>query len=276
MRTRPTLAVVIARYTLLTAGAVVMMLPYLWMVSASFQPPAELSLTRFVLIPRQFTLQNFVDAVHVVKVPRLLWNSLVVSAAAVMLQTAVCAMAAYALARFRFPGATFLLLLFIATMMVPEEAIMVPLFLLLKELNLLNSYLGMILPVVPWGFSVYMLTEFFREIPREIEESALMDGCSPTAIFLKIILPLARPALGAVLIFSFIMTWDQFVIPLLVVSDASLATLPLGLANMVHEAGENHTLLAASTTLGTIPVLVVFLIFQRAFIRGLTAGAVKG
>src|SRR5690606_2109453 len=109
------------------------------------------------------------------------------------------------------------------------------------------------LPVVPWGFSVYMLTEFFREIPREIEESALMDGCSPTAIFLKIILPLARPALGAVLIFSFIMTWDQFVIPLLVVSDASLATLPLGLANMVHEAGENHTLLAASTTLGTIP-----------------------
>lgn len=276
MRTRPALSVVIVRYVLLTAAAVVMMLPYLWMVSASFQPPTELSLTRFVLIPRQFTLQNFVDAVHLVKVPRLLYNSLVVSAAAVILQTAVCAMAAYALARFRFPGATFLLLLFIATMMVPEEAIMVPLFLLLKQLNLLNSYLGMILPVVPWGFSVYMLTEFFREIPREIEESAIMDGCSPTGIFLRIILPLARPALGAVLIFSLIMTWDQFVIPLLVVSDASLATLPLGLANMIHEAGENHTLLAASTTLGTIPVLIFFLIFQRSFIRGLTAGAVKG
>lgn len=266
----------VARYAVLTLIAVVMALPYIWMLSASFQQPSALSLTRFELIPSRPTLQNFVAAIEVVRVLRLFWNSLIVSSAGVLLQTSVCALAAYALARIPFPGAGTLLLIFIGTMMVPEEAIMIPLFLVLRDMSLLNSYWGMILPIVPWGFSVYMLAEFFREIPRELEESAVIDGCSSFGIFRRIVLPLAKPALGAVFIFSFIMTWDQFVIPLLVVSDMRIATLPLGLANLIHEAGENHTLLAASTALGTFPALVVFTAFQRYFIRGLTAGALKG
>src|SRR5690606_14052479 len=120
---------------------------------------------------------------EVVRVLRLFWNSLIVSSAGVLLQTSVCALAAYALARIPFPGAGTLLLIFIGTMMVPEEAIMIPLFLVLRDMSLLNSYWGMILPIVPWGFSVYMLAEFFREIPRELEESAVIDGCSSFGIF---------------------------------------------------------------------------------------------
>ena len=144
-------------------------------------------------------------------------------------------------------------------------------------MGLLNTYGGMILPIVPWGFSVYLLTQFFREIPKEIEESAYIDGDAPLEHFLKNYpAALSKPALGAIFIFSFLMTWDQMVIPPIVVSEQKMATLPLALANMIHEAGENHTLLAASTTLATIPSVAIFVAFQRYFISGLTAGAVKG
>jgi len=264
------------RHGLLIIIAVMMMLPYMWMVTSSFKTPTELSLTKFKLLPEHPTIENYRNALKVLKVMRFFYNSVIVSSASVILQTAICALAAYALSRFDFPGATLLLIVFIGTMMLPDEALMVPLFLLLKRLGLINTYLGMIFPLVPWGFSVYLLRQFFREIPKELEESAIIDGCSPMGVFLRIILPLAKPALGVIFIFSFIMTWDQFVIPLLVVSEQSMATIPLGLANLVHEAGENHTLLAAATTLATIPSVAMFIAFQSYFIRGLTAGALKG
>ncbi|HHV93879.1 MAG TPA: carbohydrate ABC transporter permease [Firmicutes bacterium] len=266
----------ISRHIVLILVSIIMMLPYVWMVGSSFKAPTELSLTYFTLIPKQPTLRNFVDSVRLFNIGRYFYNSIVVSGTAVLLQTTVCALAAYALARFEFPGAGLLLVIFIGTMMVPEETIMVPLFLLFRSMGLLNTYGGMILPIVPWGFSVYLLTQFFREIPKEIEESAYIDGASHLNIFLRIILPLSKPALGAIFIFSFLMTWDQMVIPLIVVSEQKMATLPLALANMIHEAGENHTLLAASTTLATIPSVAIFVAFQRYFISGLTAGAVKG
>ncbi|NLY29419.1 MAG: carbohydrate ABC transporter permease [Firmicutes bacterium] len=266
----------IAHHAILILISIVMMLPYVWMVGSSFKAPTELSLTYFTLLPKEPTLQNFVDSVRLFNIGRYFYNSVIVSGTAVLLQTTVCALAAYALARFQFPGAGLLLVIFIGTMMVPEETIMVPLFLIFKSLGLLNTYGGMILPIVPWGFSVYLLTQFFREIPHEIEESAYIDGASHLTILLKIILPLSKPALGAIFIFSFLMTWDQMVIPLIVVSEQKMATLPLALANMIHEAGENHTLLAASTTLATIPSVAIFVAFQRYFISGLTAGAVKG
>lgn len=266
----------IARHIVLILVSIIMMLPYVWMVGSSFKAPTELSLTYFTLIPKQPTLRNFVDSVRLFNIGRYFYNSIVVSGTAVLLQTTVCALAAYALARFEFPGAGLLLVIFIGTMMVPEETIMVPLFLLFRSMGLLNTYGGMILPIVPWGFSVYLLTQFFREIPKEIEESAYIDGASHLNIFIRIILPLSKPALGAIFIFSFLMTWDQMVIPLIVVSEQKMATLPLALANMIHEAGENHTLLAASTTLATIPSVAIFVAFQRYFISGLTAGAVKG
>ena len=177
-----------------------MMLPYVWMVGSSFKAPTELSLTYFTLIPKQPTLRNFVDSVRLFNIGRYFYNSIVVSGTAVLLQTTVCALAAYALARFEFPGAGLLLVIFIGTMMVPEETIMVPLFLLFRSMGLLNTYGGMILPIVPWGFSVYLLTQFFREIPKEIEESAYIDGASHLNIFLRIILPLSKPALGAIFI----------------------------------------------------------------------------
>lgn len=264
------------RYFLIIMVALMMVMPYIWMTATSFKLPTEVSISRFELFPKHFTLENYATSFSLLKVHLYFKNSLIVSLFAVILQTGICALAAFALARLRFPGVTLLLLAFLGTMMVPEEAIMVPLFMLIKKLGMVNTYQGMILPLVPWGFSVYMLTQFFKEIPKEIEESAIIDGCSTIKIFWRIILPLALPALGAVFIFSFIMTWDQFVIPLLVVTAQNMMTIPLGLANCVHDAGENHALLAAATTLATIPSVIIFVCFQKYFIKGITMGSVKG
>ena len=266
----------VVRYTLIIMVAFFMIVPYIWMVATSCKLPSDVSITHFELFPKHFTWANYATSFSLLKVHLYFKNSFIVSFFAVFLQTAICSLAAFALARLKFPGAALLLIAFLGTMMVPEEAIMVPLFMLIKKLGMANSYPGMILPIVPWGFSIYMLTQFFKEVPKAIEESAIIDGCSTIRLFWQIILPLARPALGAVFIFSFIMTWDQFVIPLLVVTDQSKMTIPLGLANCVHDAGENHALLAAASTLATIPSVIIFVCFQKYFIKGITMGSVKG
>jgi multiple sugar transport system permease protein len=266
----------VMRYTLISIVAFFMVIPYIWMVATSFKLPADVSITHFELFPKHFTWQNYIESFTTLKVHLLFENSFIVASFAVVLQTAICALAAFALARLKFPGATILMVAFLGTMMVPEEAIMVPLFMLIKKLGMANSYQGMILPIIPWGFSIYMLTQFFKEIPKEIEESAIIDGCSMFRIFWQIILPLAKPALGAVFIFSFLMSWDQMVIPLLVVTDQAKMTIPLGLANCIHDAGENHALLAAASTLATVPSVIIFVCFQKYFIKGLTMGSVKG
>ncbi len=264
------------KYGILIAISIFMILPFLWMISASFKSPGEINLMKFTLIPENFTFSNYVYALTKLNIWRYFFNSVLVAFFGVIIQTVVCAMAAYAIARFEFPGSKLLIIIFIGTMMLPDAALMVPLFRILRSLSLINTYTGMILPIIPWGFSVFMLSEFFKEIPKELEESARIDGANSLQIFTKIIIPLSKPVFGAVFIFSFIMVWNQFIIPLLVANSRSIMTLPLWLASLASESAGNRTIIAAATTLGTIPSLVIFLLFQRNFIKGLTAGAVKG
>ncbi|RAK12513.1 carbohydrate ABC transporter membrane protein 2 (CUT1 family) [Halanaerobium saccharolyticum] len=264
------------KYFILILISIFMILPFLWMLSASFKSPGEISLLHYTLIPEDFTLSNYFYALTELNIWRYFLNSVIVAFFGVIMQTVVCSLAAYSLARFNYPGSVFLLTVFIGTMMLPDAALMVPLFRILRTFSLINSYAGMILPVIPWGFSVFMLSEFFKEIPPELEESARIDGASSLQIFIKIILPLSKPVFGAVFIFSFIMVWDQFIIPLLVANSQSIMTLPLWLANLSSETSSNRTIVAAATTLATIPSIIIFMLFQRNFIQGLTSGAVKG
>ncbi|MTI62139.1 MAG: carbohydrate ABC transporter permease [Firmicutes bacterium] len=195
------------KYLVLILISVFMVLPFLWMISASFKSPGEINLLHYTLIPENFTLENYIYALMKLNIWRYFLNSVIVAVFGVGLQTLICSMAAYALARFNFPGSAFLLAIFIGTMMLPDVALMVPLFRILKYFALINTYTGMILPIIPWGFSVYILSEFFKEIPVEMEESAKIDGASSLQIFIKIILPLSKPVFGAIFIFSFIMVW---------------------------------------------------------------------
>lgn len=247
------------------------------LVGAFSQVPRPTSLS---LVPHSLTLDNFVAAAHR-GVFRYLVNSFIVLGGGLLLQVVVSVLAAYALARKRFRGAAVVLLVILATMMLPEEVLAVPLSVVLADLpvvhiNLIGSLLGMILPLGAWGFSILVMTEFMREVPIELEEAARIDGAGELRIFVLVILPLCRPALGVIAVFGFTMIWDQYLLPLIVASDANLYTLPIALRGLRNDDQVGTGMLLAGALLALLPSVLAFLGLQRSFIRGLTSGAVKG
>jgi len=236
--------------------------------------------TEFTLIPQGLTLDNFTRAIDR-DVLLYLLNSFVVVGGGLLLQIAVSVSASYALARKRFPGMRLVFLLILSTMMLPEEILAIPLSLVLADVpvvhvNLIGSLWGMILPVAAWGFSILVMTEFMKEIPVELEESARIDGAGEFRIFTAIVLPLCRPALGVIGIFGFTMIWDQYLLPLLVAQDSAQFTLPLALRNLRSDEEVGLGVLLAASLLALLPSVIAFLALQRQFMKGLTSGAVKG
>jgi multiple sugar transport system permease protein len=237
--------------------------------------------TKFSLIPEGgFTIANFVHA-RDRGVYGYLLNSFVVVGFGLLLQIMVSVFAAYALARKRFRGAAATMLLILATMMLPEEVIAIPLSVVLADLppfhiNLIGTYAGMILPVAAWGFSILVMTEFMKEVPVELEEAAKIDGAGELRIFFNVILPLCRPALGVIGVFGFTMIWDQYLLPLIVATEPSQYTLPIALRTLRSDEEVGIGVLLAASILALLPSVVAFLAFQRQFVRGLTSGAIKG
>jgi multiple sugar transport system permease protein len=236
--------------------------------------------TKFSLIPEHFTFQNFVVAGDR-GVYRYLFNSFVVVGLGLLLQIVVSVFAAYALARKRFRGAALVMLAILATMMLPEEVIAIPLSVVLSDLpllhvNLIGSFAGMILPLGAWGFSILVMTEFMRDVPVHLEEAARLDGAGELRIFWSVILPLCRPALGVVGVFGFTMIWDQYLLPLIVAREPSQFTLPIALRTVRADDQVGIGVLLAAALLALLPSVVAFLLFQRQFTRGLTSRALRG
>ena len=236
--------------------------------------------TRLSLLPTDLTLDNFVVAVQRGVVGYLL-NSFLVVGGGLLLQIAVSVSAAYALARKKFPGLRLVFLLILATMMLPEEILALPLSLVLADVpvvhvSLIGSLLGMIIPVGAWGFSILVMTEFMREIPVELEEAARLDGAGDVRIFWSVVLPLCRPALGVIGIFGFTMIWDQYLLPLQVATHASQFTLPLALRTLRADENVGLGVLLAAALLALLPSVIAFVAMQRQFMNGLTSGAIKG
>jgi multiple sugar transport system permease protein len=236
---------------------------------------------RLLLWPEQATLANFEHAWFEAKAWRFLLNSVIVVVVGLALQLAVSALAAYALARKKFRGLAAVSFVVLCTMMLPEEVIAIPLFMVLGNLPLLhislqNTHLGMILPLVGWAFSIFMLTEFMRAIPAELEEAARVDGAGDWQVFWWVILPLCKPALGTAAVFGFIMIWDQYLLPLLVTNRETLYTLPVALAAVRADETMKPAVFLAISVIAMLPSIVMYLLLQKAFNRGLLAGAVKG
>jgi multiple sugar transport system permease protein len=244
--------------------------------------------TKFSLLPHGFTLDNF-------KVARqrgvfgYLVNSLVVVGVGLLLQIVVSVFASYALARKRFRGAALVMLFILATMMLPEEVIAIPLSVVLSDLPLLHinligtdvlgipigTYAGMILPVGAWGFSIIVMTEFMREVPVDLEEAARIDGAGELRVFWSVVLPLCRPALGVIGVFGFTMIWDQYLLPLIVAREPDQFTLPIALRTLRADDQVGVGVLLAAALLAMLPSVLAFLLFQRQFNRGLAAGALR-
>jgi multiple sugar transport system permease protein len=237
--------------------------------------------TGFSLIPEHgFTLENFVKAADR-GVYHYLFNSFVVVGFGLLLQMLVSVFAAYALARHRLRGAAFIMLAILATMMLPEEVIAIPLSVVLADVppfhaDLIGTYAGMILPVGAWGFSILVMTEFMKEVPLELEEAARIDGAGELRTFFSIILPLCRPALGVIGVFGFTMIWDQYLLPLIVATEPSQYTLPIALRTLRSDEEVGIGVLLAAAMLALLPSILAFLAFQRQFVKGLTSGAIKG
>jgi multiple sugar transport system permease protein len=261
---------------LLAAGGAAMLFPFAWMISTSLKPDLAVFATPPQLVPHPFQPGNYSKVVHVFPVWRFLLNSSLVAVISTTLQVATSAMAAYAFARLRFRGSNLLFLVYLATLMVPFQVTIVPLFIEMKYLHFVNSYPGLILPTIASAFGTFLLRQAFMSLPRELEEAAFVDGASYWTVFTRIVLPLAKPSLATFGIFSFMASWNSFLWPLVIISSQRLMTLPVGLANLQGEHFTAWNLVMAGTTISVVPIVLVYLLAQKQIVRGVVLSGVKG
>ncbi len=256
-------------------------MPFVWMISTSLKFPGDVMTVDVEWLPRRATLENYTKVFTEYPVARWFFNSIFVAAVSTGLNIVFGAMAGYALARLRFPGREFLFFLFIASLMVPTEVTVVPLLLAIIKIGWWNTYQALICQPLTYVYSVYIFRQFFLSFPRDLEDAAKMDGAGHFLIFWRIAFPLARaPSIAAtVIVFTF--NWNNFLWPLLAVSDESMKTLPVGIAAFAPVIGtrtqlEGFALGMAGITILSVPTLLLFLFLQRYFIQGLSSGAVRG
>lgn len=255
--------------------------PILWLLSTSLKPEGQILSLVPRWIPQVFTLENYRDVLEKYQLVRWGVNSLAVAAGATILGLILCIPAAYAFARMRFRGAQWVFLLILSTILVPVHITIVPLFIGLAKLKLTDTYFSLIMPTVANGFGVFLLRQFFQNIPLELEEAATIDGASRLGILIRVVLPLSRPALTAVAIFMFILSWNDFMWPLIVTNSDATRTLPVGLAASLGgtvggQGISYYGMSMAGSVLATIPALAIFLFLQRYFVQGIALTGLKG
>ena len=263
-------------YVSLGAGALVMLFPFAWMVSTSLTSDAQLFATPPQLIPEPAQAENYERIFRTFPMGQFFINSSIVAGISTVLQVGTSAMAAYAFARIRFPGRDALFLIYLATLMVPMQVIVVPLFVEMRFLGLVNSYPALILPGIASAFGTFLLRQYMLTLPAELEEAAIIDGASRWRIFTRIALPLSGPALATFGIFAFMASWNAFLWPLLVVFDTSLMTLPVGLSHLHGRYTTEWNLVMAGATVSVIPIVIVYLAAQRYVVRGIALSGLKG
>lgn len=265
-------------FVLAALGALVTSLPFLYMVGTAFKAHAFVLEQPPTFIPSEPTIENFVQAITTAGFGQAFLNSLLVASAATALGVLLSSMLAFAFARFSFPGRTILYYALLVTLMVPALVLLIPQFVLAKNLGLLNSLWGLVLvySVAGMAFNVFLLRGFFEELPQELFEAAAMDGATVWQAFRHVAVPLARPALATVTIFTFLGAWDEFTWAITVLNDPELYTLPVALRFFQRAHGTEWGLVFAASTIAVLPVMLVFLFFQRHFVTGLMLGGTKG
>jgi multiple sugar transport system permease protein len=260
---------------LLLALAIVWLIPLWWMFSLSLTPNEILQRDTRNLLPPEVTLDNFLGVFQVGLSGRWFLNSLIVASATTLLTLTVSAMGGYAFARLRFPGKKILFPVVLAGLMVPQEVMFIPLFLIFERLGLHNTHPGLFLPRVGVPLGVFIMTTFFAAIPGEVEEAAQIDGASRWRIFQQIMLPMATPALTALAIFTFVLTWNDYLWPLVSATEREMFTITTGLASLQGNFAQATELgaLMARGVLASLPLLILFVIFQRQLIRGISLGS---
>ncbi len=264
-------------YGILAAIAFIMLFPLLWLISTALKSPTEnIWQSPPQLLPSQPTLENFSQVWQSLPFGVYLYNSVIVSALTVGLNLLFCSLAAYPLARLSFVGRNAIFIAIVATIMIPFQIVMIPLYILTVQLGLRNSYLGVIFPSLASAFGIFLLRQALLSVPKEIEEAARLDGSSELGLWWHIMLPAIRPALITLAIFVFIGAWSDFLWPLIVIQDESLYTLPLGVAKLAGTFSLDWRLVAAGSVISITPVLLLFLFLQKYIVPTDTGSGVKG
>jgi multiple sugar transport system permease protein len=261
---------------LLIGLTLVTLFPLLWMVSVSFMPAGYASTLPPPLLPRTPTLENYRELLLQAGMVRWLVNSLLLAAAVTACSLAFNTMAGYAFAKLKFAGKEKLFSTLIGALIIPGQVAMMPLFLLLKQMGLVNTYGAVIVPAMASVFGIFLVRQYARTIPDELLEAARVDGAGEFRIFWTVVVPLLRPVLASLAVFTFLASWNDFMWPLIVLTDDELQTLPVALASLSREHVQDNEMMMAGSVITVLPVLVLFLALQKYYIEGLLLGSVKG
>ncbi|MGL5415695.1 MAG: carbohydrate ABC transporter permease [Clostridium sp.] len=249
--------------------------PFYWIITGSFK-----DLGAAIAVPPEWFPKNAImdNWISLFRQPIVRWtfNSFFIAISTTILVCLTASLAGYVLAKKRFPGKKIIFWMLIIAMALPKQVIMVPLFNILTSLDWIDSYKSLILPAVGWPFGIFLMKQFSETIPTELLEAARIDGCSELGIFSKIVLPIVKPGVAALAIFTFITSWNDYFMQLILIRSTEMQTLPLGVATMQLEFTTNYGLMMAGAALASIPMIIIFLIFQKSFTQGITIGAVKG
>lgn len=265
-----------ALHILLGIGAVATLTPLAWMVSASLMAPGEASTIPLRFFPRHATLEQYTALFTRLDLARHFLNSAVVTVGATVGSVLVNGMAGYAFAKLRFPGREGLFRGLTTALVIPSQVAMLPLFLLLREMGLVNTYVGVIVPYLATVFGIFLVRQYALGLPDDLLDSARVDGAGELRIFWTIVVPIIRPILVTLATFTFLSAWNDFMWPLVILTDGAKYTLPVALANLVGEHVQDTELMMAGSVITVMPALIVFLIFQRSYVRGILAGSLKG
>jgi multiple sugar transport system permease protein len=261
---------------LLSLVALLFLVPIIWMLLSALKPSAEVFTTPPTLFGSEVKFSNFVEAWNYLPFGRFILNTVFVAGIGTLITLVASAMSGYAFARlnFRFRGGLFVL--YLSTLIVPQEVIVIPMFLVMQRLNWVNSYQALILPWAFTAFGTFLLRQFFLTIPRELEEAAKIDGCGHIRILRSVIIPISAPALAVLAVFTFISYWNSFLWPLIIINDTAKMTVPLGLDLFLGQQGQRWELLMAAATISMVPTVILVLALQKYLVRGIALSGLGG
>ena len=261
---------------LLSLVALLFLLPIIWMVLSALKPSAEVFTVPPKLFGSEILFGNFAEAWNYLPFGRFILNTLFVAGVGTVITLVASAMSAYAFARLNFKFQSGLFILYLSTLIVPQEVIVIPMFLIMQQLGWVNSYKALILPWAFTAFGTFLLRQFFLTIPRELEEAAKIDGCGHLRILRSIIIPVSAPAIAVLAVFTFISYWNSFLWPLIIVNDTSKMTVPLGLQLFLGQQGQRWELLMAAATISMVPTVILVLALQKYLVKGIALSGLGG
>lgn len=263
-------------HAVLLIFAVFVVVPLYWMLKSAFGSNEEIFASPVRWLPTSFHPENFPAALASAPFARYFFNSFLVALAVTLTTVVTSALAGYGFAKFEFPAKRLLFGLVLASLMIPFQAIMIPLFVLVRELGWLNTYAGLIVPGAVSGFGIFLMRQFMSRVPDTLIEAAKIDGCGEFAAFTRVVLPMARPALAALAVLSFLASWNNFLWPLIVAQSPAMSTVPLGLAQFRGSYFTNYTQLLAVATLATLPVVALYILMQQQIVGSFASSGIKG